>query len=40
VALVAVDRQLLREELVKAGLAWVYNYYCSEPICKSWKNYQ
>jgi len=40
VALVAVDKQLLNEELVTAGFAWVYNYYCSEPICERWKNYQ
>ena len=39
-ALVAVDKMLLNEELVKAGLAWVYGYYCSEPICESWKNFQ
>jgi endonuclease YncB( thermonuclease family) len=40
VALVAVDKRLLNEELVKAGFAWVYDYYCSEPICESWKNFQ
>ena len=40
VALVSVDKQLLNEELVKAGLAWVYDFYCSEPICESWKNFQ
>jgi endonuclease YncB( thermonuclease family) len=39
-ALVAADKMLLNEELVKAGLAWVYVYYCSEPICESWKNFQ
>ena len=40
VALVAVDKQLLNEELIKAGLAWVYDFYCSEPICESWKSFQ
>jgi len=40
VALVAVDKGLLNEELLKAGFAWVYDHYCSEPICESWKNYQ
>jgi len=40
VALVSVDKQLLNKELVKAGLAWVYDRYCSEPICESWKNFQ
>ena len=28
VALVSVDKALFNEELVKAGLAWVYNRYC------------
>jgi len=40
VALVSVDKQLLNKELVKAGLAWVYDRYCSEPICESWRNFQ
>ena len=40
VALISVDKQLLNKELVKAGLAWVYDRYCSEPICESWRNFQ
>ena len=40
VALVSVDKSLLNEELVKAGLAWVYNRYCYEVICETWKHYQ
>jgi endonuclease YncB( thermonuclease family) len=40
VALVSVDKSLLNEELVKAGLAWVYNRYCHEVICETWKHYQ
>ena len=40
VALVAVDKQLLNEELVKAGLAWVYTRYCDWPICETWKALQ
>jgi micrococcal nuclease len=39
-ALVSVDKTLLNEELVKAGLAWVYNRYCHEVICETWKHYQ
>jgi endonuclease YncB( thermonuclease family) len=40
VALVAVDERLLNEELIRAGLAWVYDRYCYESICNSWKNFQ
>jgi micrococcal nuclease len=40
VAFVSVDKSLLNEELVKAGLAWVYNRYCNEVICETWKQYQ
>ena len=40
VALVSVDKSLLNEELVKAGLAWVYNRHCHEMICETWKHYQ
>lgn len=40
VALVSVDKSLLNEELVKAGLAWVYNNYCHEMLCETWKYYQ
>jgi endonuclease YncB( thermonuclease family) len=40
VALVAADERLLNEELVKAGLAWVYDRYCYKSICDSWKNFQ
>lgn len=40
VALVGIDSILLNEELIRAGLAWVYDFYCSEPICESWKSFQ
>jgi endonuclease YncB( thermonuclease family) len=40
VALVVVDECLLNEELIRAGLAWVYDRYCYESICNSWKNFQ
>ena len=35
VVMIYSDKTLLNEELVKAGLAWVYDFYCSEPICES-----
>jgi endonuclease YncB( thermonuclease family) len=40
VALISLDKRLLNEELVKAGLAWVYGRYCYELICETWKHYQ
>jgi endonuclease YncB( thermonuclease family) len=40
VALISLDKQLLNKELVKNGFAWVYDRYCSEPICESWRNFQ
>ena len=40
VALVAVNRQILNEELLKAGYAWVYYQYCHELICHTWADYQ
>ena len=26
--------------LVKRGYAWVYIYYCKEPVCDKWREYQ
>mgnify|MGYP003565541467 CR=1 FL=1 len=40
VAMIYADKTLLNEELVKAGLAWVYCKYCHHPICELWKNFQ
>jgi endonuclease YncB( thermonuclease family) len=40
VALVAVNKQLFNEGLIKAGYAWVYDFQCTEPICESWKSFQ
>jgi endonuclease YncB( thermonuclease family) len=40
VAMIFVDKSLLNEELVKAGLAWVYWQHGHHPICEAWKNYQ
>ena len=40
VALVAVNRQILNEELLKAGYAWVYYQYCHKLICHAWADYQ
>jgi endonuclease YncB( thermonuclease family) len=40
VAMIYDDKTLLNEELVKAGLAWVYYQYCHEIICHAWADYQ
>lgn len=40
VGLVSVDGKLLNEELINAGMAWVYTQYCKEPFCSSWTSHQ
>jgi endonuclease YncB( thermonuclease family) len=40
VAMIYADKTLLNEELIKAGLAWVYWQYCHHPICETWKGLQ
>ena len=40
VAMIYADKTLLNEELIKAGLAWVYWQYCHHPICETWKGFQ
>jgi len=40
VALVKVTGQSLNEELLKAGLAWVYIRYCDKPLCNAWLKYE
>jgi micrococcal nuclease len=37
VALVTVGDILVNEELVRQGLTWVYNQYCTRPVCAEWK---
>ena len=40
VAMIYADKILLNEELLKAGLAWVYYKYCHELVCHAWADYQ
>lgn len=41
VALVKMQNgRYANEELVKAGYAWVHIYYCKEPVCEVWKDYE
>ena len=35
VAMIYAYKTLLNEELIKAGLAWVYWQYCHHPICET-----
>jgi len=37
VAVISYDNTVLNEEIVDAGLAWVYTRYCRKHFCKSWK---
>jgi micrococcal nuclease len=32
-----VGDTLVNEELIRQGLAWVYNRYCKRPVCQGWK---
>lgn len=36
VGLVTVDGKYLNEELVAAGMAWVYRSYCKQAFCSRW----
>jgi endonuclease YncB( thermonuclease family) len=40
VGLVSVNGKSINEELLKAGLAWVFTRYCDKPCCKQWYKYQ
>ena len=31
------DGQIVNEEVMRAGFAWVYDRYCKKPICLWWK---
>jgi len=38
VGIVSIESQCVNEELVKAGLAWVYTRYCKQSFCSKWKD--
>lgn len=40
VAIVQVGNNLLNEELVREGYAWVYPRYCRKKICEKWAKYE
>jgi micrococcal nuclease len=37
VGMVYVGSTCVNEEIVRAGLAWVYDYYCKDSVCPGWK---
>jgi endonuclease YncB( thermonuclease family) len=37
VGIVRVKGTILNEELIRAGLAWVYTHYCHLGLCRKWK---
>jgi len=37
VAFVRVGDTLVKEELIRQGLAWMFTQYCDRPICQGWK---
>lgn len=40
VGVVTIGDKNLNEELIKAGLAWVYRKYCDSPFCSDWLAWQ
>ncbi len=41
VALVKMeDGRYANEELIRAGYAWVYRYFCKDPVCETWKGHE
>jgi micrococcal nuclease len=40
VATIKVGGKNIGEELIRSGLAWVHDYYCTEQICDLWKGLQ
>jgi endonuclease YncB( thermonuclease family) len=38
VAIAGNSGGVLNEKLVSSGHAWVYTYYCREPVCRRWQN--
>ncbi len=40
IGIVKVDGAILNEELIRAGMAWVYPRYCKKPVCQEWKKLQ
>ena len=37
VGMVFVGNTSVNQEIIKAGMAWVYDYYCKDSVCPEWK---
>ena len=37
VGMVYVGNTCVNQEIVKAGMAWVYNQYCNDSVCSKWR---
>lgn len=37
VAVVRTEDATINEELIRAGLAWVYSRFCKAPFCSAWR---
>ena len=37
VGMVFIGNTCVNEEIIKAGMAWVYDYYCKDSVCLDWK---
>lgn len=40
VGIVYVGNTCVNAEIVRAGFAWVYDQYCKEAVCQSWKAFE
>ncbi len=40
VGMVFVGGTCVNQEIVKAGMAWVYDYYCKDSVCPDWKLFE
>lgn len=38
--LIWLEKFLIKEELIKEGLGWVYIRYCKLPLCVEWQSLQ
>ncbi len=37
VGMVFVGNICVNEEIIRTGMAWVFDYYCKDSVCPAWK---